>query len=289
MDGAFIGLLTGGVIVLSGLLLLWRPDLMSPFIFMSKAELDKVDLKPAGKKACIVLVVTGVICAAANWFLSVSGHADAGIVVMVLSIVIGGIVLLLLTRKYDRNTSAWRYRFTIIFMALFFFVPNAIELRQQSFLWADDLSAYDDLIHWSTSIPLLGNHLSLFCLLFSATTVINQIVMMKQQDTGANPQMAAMKWMMYIMPVMFFFIFNEYASGLSYYYFISGLLGILTLWVMRRMTDEKKLLAQLEANKKAPSSRKPTGLMAKLEALQKEQERLQKEREERMNKMNKKH
>ncbi len=178
---------------------------------------------------------------------------------------------------------------TPVFMALFFFVPNAIELRQQSFLWADDLSAYDDLIHWSTSIPLLGNHLSLFCLLFSATTVINQIVMMKQQDMGNNPQMAAMKWMMYIMPVMFFFIFNEYASGLSYYYFISGLIGILTLWIMRRMTDEKKLLAQLEANKKAPSSRKPTGLMAKLEALQKEQERLQKEREERMNKMNKKH
>ena len=128
MDGAYIGLLTGGVIVLSGLLLLWRPDLMSPFIFMSKAELDKVDLKPAGKKACIVLVVTGVICAAANWFLSVSGHADAGIVVMVLSIVIGGIVLLLLMRKYDRNTSAWRYRFTIIFLALFFFVAGAMLL-----------------------------------------------------------------------------------------------------------------------------------------------------------------
>lgn len=128
MDGAYIGLLTGGVIVLSGLLLLWRPDLMSPFIFMSKAEPDKVDLKPAGKKACIVLVVTGVICAAANWFLSVSGHADAGIVVMVLSIVIGGIVLLLLMRKYDRNTSAWRYRFTIIFLALFFFVAGAMLL-----------------------------------------------------------------------------------------------------------------------------------------------------------------
>lgn len=173
---------------------------------------------------------------------------------------------------------------TPVFMALFFFVPNAIELRQQSFLWASDLSSYDDLIHWSTSIPLLGNHLSLFCLLFSATTVINQIIMMKQQDTGANPQMAAMKWMMYIMPVMFFFIFNEYASGLSYYYFISGLIGILTMWIMRRMTDEKKLLAQLEANKKAPSERKQSGLMAKLEALQKEQERLQKEREGRMNK-----
>ncbi len=173
---------------------------------------------------------------------------------------------------------------TPVFMALFFFVPNAIELRQQSFLWASDLSSYDDLISWSTSIPLLGNHLSLFCLLFSATTVINQIVMMKQQDMGNNPQMAAMKWMMYIMPLMFFFIFNEYASGLSYYYFISGLIGILTMWIMRRMTDEKKLLAQLEANKKAPSQQKTSGLMAKLEALQKEQERLQKERQERMNK-----
>lgn len=173
---------------------------------------------------------------------------------------------------------------TPVFMALFFFVPNAIELRQESFLWASDLSSYDDLISWGTSIPLLGNHLSLFCLLFSITTVLNQIIMMKQQDMGNNPQMAAMKWMMYIMPVMFFFIFNEYASGLSYYYFISGLMGILTMWIMRRMTDEKKLLAQLEANKKAPSQKKASGLMAKLEALQKEQERLQKERQERMNK-----
>lgn len=171
---------------------------------------------------------------------------------------------------------------TPVFMALFFFVPNAIELRQQSFLWADDLSAYDDLIHWNTEIPLLGNHLSLFCLLFSVATIVNQIIMMKQQDTGANPQMAAMKWMMYIMPVMFFFIFNEYASGLSYYYFISSLISIIIMWVMRKMTDEKKLLAQLEANKKNPSQTKRSGLMAKLEALQKEQERLQKERQERM-------
>lgn len=172
---------------------------------------------------------------------------------------------------------------TPVFMALFFFVPNAIELRQQSFLWADDLSAYDDLIHWSTEIPLLGNHLSLFCLLFSLATIVNQVIMMKQQDTGANPQMAAMKWMMYIMPVMFFFIFNEYASGLSYYYFISSLISIIIMWVMRKMTDEKKLLAQLEANKKNPTQMKRGGLMAKLEALQKEQERLQKERQERMN------
>lgn len=173
---------------------------------------------------------------------------------------------------------------TPVFMALFFFVPNAIELRQQSFLWADDLSAYDDLISWSTSIPLLGNHLSLFCLLFSAATIINQIVMMKQQNMGDNPQMAAMKWMMYVMPVMFFFIFNEYASGLSYYYFISSLIGILTTWIMYRMTDEKALLAQLEANKKKPSEMKQSSLLSRLEALQKEQERIQKERQERMNK-----
>ena len=173
---------------------------------------------------------------------------------------------------------------TPVFMALFFFVPNAIELRQQSFLWADDLSAYDDLISWSTSIPLLGNHLSLFCLLFSVTTIINQLVMMKQQNMGDNPQMATMKWMMYIMPVMFFFIFNEYASGLSYYYFISSLISILTTWIMYKVTDEKKLLAQLEANKKEPSQMKQSSLLSRLEALQKEQERLQKERQERMNK-----
>lgn len=176
---------------------------------------------------------------------------------------------------------------TPVFMALFFFVPNAIELRQQSFLWADDLSSYDDLISWSANIPLLGNHLSLFCLLFSAATVINQIVMMRQQSMsmgGDNQQMAAMKWMMYIMPVMFFFIFNEYASGLSYYYFISSLIGILTMWVMRRMTDDKKLLAQLEANKKTPSQQKKSGLMEKLEALQREQERIQQERQNRMRK-----
>lgn len=172
---------------------------------------------------------------------------------------------------------------TPVYMALFFFIPNAIELRQQGFLWADDLSAYDDLISWSTNIPLLGNHLSIFCVLFSVTTILTQVIMMKQQDMGNQPQMASLKWMMYIMPVMFFFIFNDYAAGLSYYYFISGLIGILTTWFLKKTTDEAKLLAQLEANKKEQKN-KPSGLMAKLEALQKEQERLQKEREERMKK-----
>lgn len=169
-----------------------------------------------------------------------------------------------------------------VFMALFFFVPNAIELRQQSFLWAPDLSTYDDIISWTTNIPLLGNHLSLFCLLFSITNILNTMFTMKQQDMGQQ-QMPGMKLMMYVMPVMFIFIFNNYSSGLNYYYFISGLIGILTMVVLRRTTDEKKLLAILEANKKKREEQglgvgRASGLMAKLEALQKEQERLQQER-----------
>ena len=175
-----------------------------------------------------------------------------------------------------------------VFMALFFFVPNAIELRQESFLWAPDLSTYDDVINWGVNIPLLGDHLSLFCLLFSVTNILNTWYMMKQQDTGQQ-QMPGMKIMMYLMPVMFIFIFNSYSSGLNYYYFISGLIGILTTIILRKTTNEPKLLAILEANKakiKQQKGNKGTqgGLMAKLEALQKEQERVQKERMDRMNK-----
>ena len=179
-----------------------------------------------------------------------------------------------------------------VFMALFFFVPNAIELRQESFLWAPDLSTYDDVINWGVNIPFLGDHLSLFCLLFSVTNILNTWYMMKQQDTGQQ-QMPGMRIMMYLMPVMFIFIFNSYSSGLNYYYFISGLIGILTTIILRKTTNEPKLLAILEANKakiKQQKGNKGTqgGLMAKLEALQKEQERLQKERQDRMNRMNKK-
>ena len=175
-----------------------------------------------------------------------------------------------------------------VFMALFFFVPNAIELRQESFLWAPDLSTYDDVINWGVNIPLLGDHLSLFCLLFSVTNILNTWYMMKQQDTGQQ-QMPGMKIMMYLMPVMFIFIFNSYSSGLNYYYFISGLIGILTTIILRKTTNEPKLLAILEANKTKIKQQKVNkgtqgGLMAKLEALQKEQERLQKERMDRMNK-----
>ena len=163
-----------------------------------------------------------------------------------------------------------------ILMALFMFVPSAIELRQESFLWADDLSTYDAIISFP-SIPLIGDHLSLFCLLMTVTTILNTKFTMSQQDTG-QPQMAGMKWMMYLMPVMFLFILNDYPSGLNYYYFISTLISVLTMIVLRKTTNEEKLLAQLEAAKAKNKDKKKSGFAARLEAMQKEQERLMKER-----------
>lgn len=165
-----------------------------------------------------------------------------------------------------------------IFLALFMFVPTAIELRQESFLWAPDLSTYDDIISWNASIPFIGNHLSLFCLLFSVTNILNTMYTMKQQDTG-QAAMPGMKIMMYAMPIMFIFILNDYASGLNYYYFISTLISIIIMLVLRKVVSDDKLLAQLEANKNNPNKKKKkSGLMARMEAMQKEQERLMKER-----------
>ena len=171
-----------------------------------------------------------------------------------------------------------------IWIAMFNFIPNAIDLRGESFLWASDLSAYDDPIRWGTSLPLIGNHLSLFCILFSATNLINTWISMRQQQnqfTGEQAQqMKMMQWMMYLMPLMFFFWFNNYSSGLSYYYFVSGLISILTMWYLRWSTDDKKLLAGLEAyheqHKNDP--KKVSGLQARLEALQKMQQEQAKRR-----------
>ena len=166
-----------------------------------------------------------------------------------------------------------------VLMALFMFVPSAIELRQQSFLWADDLSTYDALISFPFHIPLLGSHISLFCLLMTLTNILNSRFMMQQQDTGANPQMAAMKWMTYLMPIMFLFILNDYPSGLNYYYFLSTLISAATMVIMRRTTDEEKILAQLEAGKKDLKKAKQSGWAARLEAMQKQQEELKKQQQ----------
>ena len=171
-----------------------------------------------------------------------------------------------------------------IIIALFMFIPSAIELRQQSFLWADDLSTYDAFIHFPFRIPFLGSHLSLFCVLMTITQIVYTKFMMQQQDTGANPQMAAMKWMQYLMPIMFLFILNEYPSGLNYYYFISTLISVLTTLILRKTTNEAKLLAQLEANKKDPKQMSKTGFAARLEAMQKQAEEMQRQQQQKKRK-----
>lgn len=170
-----------------------------------------------------------------------------------------------------------------IWMALFMFVPSAIELRQQKFLWADDLSTYDNLIHWHTHIPLLGTHLSLFCLLMTITNILNTKYSMSQQDTGQQ-QMPGMKVMMYIMPVMFIFILNDYASGLNYYYFLSSLIGILTIIILRKTVNETKILEQLKEYAATAKPKKKSGLMARLEEMQRQQEETAKQRQQRTNK-----
>ena len=163
-----------------------------------------------------------------------------------------------------------------VLMAMFWFFPTAIELRGQHFLWADDLSAYDAIFTWATPIPLLGTHLSLFCLLMTAVNIVYTYITMQQQAT--DPNMKFMKYMMYLMPLMFLFIFNDYAAGLSYYYFLSLLLTIIQTMIFRLSIDEKKLLAEMEANaKKKANNPKKSGFMARLEAMQREQQRVARE------------
>jgi len=171
-----------------------------------------------------------------------------------------------------------------IWIALFNFVPNAIELRGQSFLWADDLSAYDDVISWGKDIWLIGDHLSIFCVLFCIMQIATTWISMKQQQSAAmSPEqeqsMKMMRWMMYLMPLMFFFVLNNYSSGLNYYYFLSGLTTVLIMWFLRKTTDDDKLLAQLEAYKarNANNPKKQSGMAARLEALQKMAEEAQRQ------------
>ena len=162
-------------------------------------------------------------------------------------------------------------------IALYMYFPTSILLRGQSFLWAEDLSTYDAIISWDFNIPLissfLGNHLSLFCVLMTVTNVIYTRYTMSQSPSSAEG-MAGMKMMPYIMSIMFFFIFNQNASALSYYYFVSTLITILQYLAFRWTLNEEKLLHELEENKKKP--RKKSKWMQRLEEaqrLQQEQQR----------------
>ena len=173
-----------------------------------------------------------------------------------------------------------------IFIALFNFVPNAIELRQESFLWANDLSAFDSLISWNKDLWLIGDHISIFCLLFSVTQIINTYYTSKLQAPAiSTPEMEQqqkmMRWMMYLMPVMFFFIFNEYSSGLNYYYFVSTLSSIIIALYLRKSINEEELLKKMEAyaEKNKDTAGKQSSMMARLEALQEQQRKMLEERE----------
>lgn len=162
-----------------------------------------------------------------------------------------------------------------VLMAMFWFLPTAIELRGQSLFWADDLSTYDAIITWSKSIPIFGNHLSLFCLLMTIVNIVYTHITMQTQSGGQ--EMKVMKWMMYLMPLMFLFIFNDYAAGLSYYYLVSLLMTIIQTMIFRWAIDDKKVLAQMEANAKKKGTQKKSGFAARLEAMQREQQRLARE------------
>ena len=155
-----------------------------------------------------------------------------------------------------------------VLIAMFSFFPSAIELRGQSFLWAHDLSAPDYICTLPFTIPFYGNQVSLFCLLMTIANVVYTTFTMQNQPGGQS--MPGMKWMMYLMPVMFLFFFNDYASALSYYYLLSLLITIIQTTVTRHFVDEKKVRAEMEANARKP--RKKSGFMARLEAAQKQQE-----------------
>ena len=154
-----------------------------------------------------------------------------------------------------------------ILFAMFQFFPASIELRQESFLWATDLSSYDSIWTFNYNIPFYGDHISLFTLLMTITNIVYTYI--NQEMTQTSQQMPGMKGMMYMMPVMFLVFFNNYAAGLSYYYFISTLITIGQTLLIRGFVDEKALLAKLEANKKKP--KKKSGFQKRLEDMQKQQ------------------
>ena len=173
-----------------------------------------------------------------------------------------------------------------IWIAMFNFVPNAIQLRGESFLWIKDLSTYDPIIEWGKNIWMIGDHISLTCILFCVANILYSWMTMRQQRdqmVGQQAeQMKMMQWMMYLMPLFFFFVFNDYSSGLNFYYFVSLFFSAAIMWTLRKTTNDEKLLAKLEAryqeNKNNP--KKQGGFAARLEAMQKQQMEMQRQREE---------
>ena len=136
-----------------------------------------------------------------------------------------------------------------ILFAMFRFFPASIELRQQPFLWAKDLSTYDSILNLPFTIPLYGDHVSLWTLLMTVSTIISTKF---SNPSGGQEQMPGMKSMMYMMPIMFMLILNNFSAGLTYYYFLANVISIIQTQVSRRSVNEAALLKKIEENKKKP-------------------------------------
>lgn len=164
-----------------------------------------------------------------------------------------------------------------VLYAMFRFFPASIELRQEKFLWADDLSSYDSIFEWSQYIPLLsdsyGNHISLFTLLMAASTIVYSVINQKQMPSQQN--MPGMKMMIYLFPIMMLFFLNNFSAGLSYYYLLANLISIAQMTVLKSwFVDEKKIRAQLELNMRTP--KKKSKWQQRLDDLQKQQQQRRK-------------
>lgn len=158
-----------------------------------------------------------------------------------------------------------------ILIAMFRFFPASIQLRQKSFLWADDLSSFDSILDLPFSIPFYGSHVSLFTLLMGASMLISGMISFAQ-SANSNQQMPGMKFMtVYMMPLMMVMWFNNYSSGLSYYYFLTNVITIAQTVIIRKTVDGQKVLKRLEAN--SGKKVKKGGFMERLEKLQREQQR----------------
>lgn len=155
-----------------------------------------------------------------------------------------------------------------ILIALYRFFPASIELRQQHFLWATDLSSYDSVLKLGFNIPMYGDHISLFCLLMTISTIIYTRV--NNQLMGTQQQMPGMKVMMYIMPVMFLGFFNNFAAGLSYYYFLANMLTFLQMWLIRRTVNEDAIHQRIQEYRKKPDTKKKSGFQKRLEDMAKQ-------------------
>jgi len=155
-----------------------------------------------------------------------------------------------------------------ILIALYRFFPASIELRQQSFLWATDLSSYDSIYNLGFTIPMYGDHISLFTLLMTVSTIIYTKV--NNQLMGSQQQMPGMKVMMYLMPVMFLGFFNNFAAGLSYYYFLANMITFLQMWIIRKTVNEEAIHKQIQENRKKPDAKKKSGFQKRLEEMAKQ-------------------